>query len=149
MRARVRAVCAAARNEAAEEDAGPGWELDPDYDPLRWLPAAWDADPDLNPDPISSFDPGEGGGGHAAPQQGAIERDRQLGPGSQDWQHVTADESGPGQSGLDGAGMAAFEAGNVADQQQQSARGARHQVTLHTQQCMPLQRRVHCNVRQP
>ena len=146
VRARVRAVRAAARAEAAEDDAGPGWELDPDKDPLRWLPAAWDADPDLNPDTSSSLDPGHGGGGHAAPQQGASKHDRQLGSGSHDWQHVPADESGAGQNGLDRAGMAAFEVGSAASQL--PASDARRQVTLHTQPCMPLQCHVQCLARQ-
>lgn len=143
VRARVRAVRAAARAEAAEEDAGPGWELDPDSDPLCWLPAAWDADPDLNPDPSSSLDLGEGGDGRGAPQHGASELGSQLGPGSQgmqagdgsaDWQHVPADESASSKRGLDGADMAALKAGS--GEGQLPASGARHQVTLHTQQCM-------------
>ena len=177
VRARVHAVRAAARAEAAE-DAGPGWELDPDSDPLRWLPAGWDADPDPNPGTGSSLDPGEGGGVRAAPQQGASERGSQQGPGSRGmqagdgpaaWQHVPADSQlGPGsqamqagggpahwqrvpaadsafsKGGLDGAGIAALEAGSPSGHL--PAEGARHQVAPHAQQCLLLQCYTQCSV---
>lgn len=143
VRARVCAVRAAARAEAAEEDASPGWELDLDTDPLRWLPAAWDADPDLTPGSSSSPDPGEGNGGHVPAQQSASERDSQLGPGSQgvhvreghvDWRHVPAAESSSSRRALDEAGRAAAAEESCADLLM--GKRVQHQVSLQTQQCM-------------
>ena len=140
VRARVRAVRAAARAEAAEEDVGLGCELGLDTDPLRWLPSAWDADPDSNPGLHLSLDAEVGGSGHAPARQSASERVSQLGPGSQgmhvgtgpaDWQRVPAAESACAERASAEAGTVAAEAGGIAGQA--PARHTRHQVTLHTQ----------------